>query len=66
MNPDALFTTWDVPWGVTAVLIVTAVIYVRGWLQIRRTRAELFPPWRMFAFLGGILSIFVIQQPARE
>ncbi len=59
MNLDALFTQWDVPWGVTAALALTAAIYVRGWLQIRRTRPELFPRWRLWAFLGGILAIFV-------
>ena len=59
MNTDALITTWDVPWIVTAALILTAVIYVRGWLQIRRTRPELFPRWRLMAFLGGILAVFV-------
>ena len=59
MNLDALFTTWDVPWGVTAALVVTAAIYVRGWNQIRRTRPELFPLWRLVAFLGGVLAVFV-------
>lgn len=59
MNLDALLTTWDIPWFVTAALAVTAVIYVRGWLQIRHTRPELFPPWRLFAFLSGILAIFI-------
>lgn len=59
MNQDALFTQWDVPWAVTAALAVTAAIYVRGWLQIRHTRAELFPRWRLLAFLGGIVAIFV-------
>jgi len=59
MNLDALFTTWDIPWFVTSALAVTAAIYVRGWLQIRHTRRELFPPWRMIAFLVGILAIFI-------
>ncbi len=59
MNFDPLVTQWDVPWAVTAALAVTAAIYVRGWLQIRRTRAWLFPLWRLIAFLGGMLAIFV-------
>jgi putative membrane protein len=59
MNLEALFTRWDVPWGVSAALAITAAIYVRGWLHIRRTRPELFPPWRLAAFLGGVLAIFV-------
>ncbi|MGA8109206.1 MAG: cytochrome c oxidase assembly protein [Acidobacteriaceae bacterium] len=59
MNLDALFTTWDIPWAVTSALLVTALVYVRGWRGIRRTRPELFPAWRLMAFLGGILALFV-------
>jgi putative membrane protein len=59
MNLDPLFTTWDVPWVVTAALAVTAAIYVRGWMRIRRTRPWLFPAWRLWTFLGGLLAIFV-------
>lgn len=59
MTVDALFTTWDIPWFVTVALAVTAAIYVHGWLQVRSTRPELFPPWRLISFLGGILAIFV-------
>jgi putative membrane protein len=59
MSFDALFTTWDIPWAVTSALIVVAVVYVRGWRRIRRTRPAVFQPWRLFAFLGGILALFV-------
>jgi putative membrane protein len=59
MSAETLFTKWDVPWGVTAALVATAIIYVRGWLQIRRTRPDVFPAWRMVAFLGGVVAIFV-------
>jgi cytochrome c oxidase assembly factor CtaG len=59
MSAEALFTAWDIPWGVTVALAMTAVLYVRGWARIRRTRPELFPVWRMVAFLGGALAIFV-------
>ena len=58
MSAEALFTTWDIPWGVTAALVVTAIVYVRGWSQIRRTRPELFPAWRLIAFLGGLWRNF--------
>ena len=59
MNLEPLFTTWDIPWAVTAALAVTAAVYVRGWLRIRRTRPEQFPAWRLATFLGGILALFV-------
>ena len=59
MNAEALFSTWDIPWAVTTTLAVTALIYVLGWLRIRRTRPGLFPLCRLFAFLAGILALFV-------
>lgn len=54
-----LFTRWDIPWGVTCALALTGVIYTRGWLQIRRTRPDRFPRWRLKCFLGGLLALFI-------
>ena len=59
MSADALFTTWDIPWGVTTALIVTAAIYARGWARIRKTRPEIFGTWRLACFLGGLLAVFI-------
>lgn len=59
MNADALVTRWDIPWAVTTALAITALVYFRGWRQIRRTRPELFPVGRLAAFLGGMLALFV-------
>lgn len=59
MNADALVTRWEIPWAVTTALAITALVYSRGWLRIRRTRPELFSTWRLAAFLGGILALFV-------
>jgi putative membrane protein len=59
MSPDVLITQWDIPWAVTAALVVTALIYVRGWSRIRRTRSAQFPAWRLVAFLGGVFALFV-------
>jgi putative membrane protein len=54
-----LFTRWDVPWLVTVAMALTAVIYVRGWRQIRRTRPAFFPVWRLASFMTGITALFV-------
>jgi putative membrane protein len=59
MTPDDLVTRWDIPWAVTCALIVTALLYIRGWNRIRRTRPAQFPRWRLLAFLGGIFALFV-------
>ena len=54
-----LFTDWDVPWIVTCELAAVALIYVRGWMRIRRTRPVQFPAWRLVTFLGGIAALFI-------
>jgi putative membrane protein len=54
-----LFTQWSVPWAVTVALALTAIVYIRGWLRIRRTRPAQFPAWRLNCFLGGIAALFV-------
>ncbi|MGO9325826.1 MAG: cytochrome c oxidase assembly protein [Terracidiphilus sp.] len=54
-----LFTRWDIPWFVTIALAITALIYTRGWLLIRRTRPAQFPALRLAAFVGGIVALFV-------
>lgn len=54
-----LFTQWDIPPIVTSALALSALIYARGWMRIRRTRPAQFPAWRLVTFLGGILALFV-------
>jgi len=54
-----LFTRWDIPWIVTSTLALCAIIYVRGWARIRRTRPAQFGVGRLAAFLGGIVALFV-------
>jgi putative membrane protein len=55
----SLFTDWDIPLWVTCALVAASLIYVRGWLALRRTRPETLPVWRLLSFLAGILTIFV-------
>jgi len=54
-----LFTRWDIPWIVTTALALSAMIYVRGWARIRRTRRGQFGVGRLTAFLCGTLALFV-------
>ena len=54
-----IFSEWSLPVGLTATLLLCAVIYVRGWLAIRKTRREQFPWWRAGAFLLGLATIWV-------
>lgn len=54
-----LFTLWSIPWAVTAALLITAILYTRGWLRIRRTRPAQFPVWRLSCFLGGVAALLI-------
>src|SRR5258708_38133360 len=54
-----IFSEWSPPIGLTAVLLLCAVVYVRGWLAIRKTRPAEFPWWRPGAFLFGLVMIWV-------
>jgi putative membrane protein len=54
-----LFTRWDVPWLVTSELVLAALLYICGFVRIRRTRPAQFPGWRLGCFLGGVAALFV-------
>jgi cytochrome c oxidase assembly factor CtaG len=66
MPPEyqAIFNEWSPPLFVTSSLILTAIIYTRGWFAIRKTRPAQFPSWRLGVFLLGLAIIwFSIASP---
>lgn len=61
MPPEyrAIFEAWSPPVFLSAMLALSAVIYTRGWLAIRKTRPLLFPAWRLASFLLGLAVIWL-------
>jgi len=57
--PRAIFAEWSPPVLLTATLLLCGVVYMKGWIAIRRTRATQFPPWRLGAFLSGLAIIWL-------
>jgi putative membrane protein len=55
---DAL-QSWSLPIGVNVAIVVSLLIYVRGWLRIRRTGADAFPISRLVAFASGMLALWL-------
>jgi cytochrome c oxidase assembly factor CtaG/ferredoxin len=55
----AAFASWMIPPWATFLLVVTGLIYWRGWREIRRTRPEQFPFWRLFCMLGALLTLWI-------
>jgi cytochrome c oxidase assembly factor CtaG len=65
MPPDsspalqAIFEDWSPPIFLTTMVVLTAIVYIRGWLAIHKTRPEQFPPLRLVSFLLGLTTIWL-------
>ncbi len=55
----AIFAEWSPPLSLTTAVILSAVVYLRGWLHIRRTRPAQFPALRLAAFLSGLAVLWI-------
>ena len=44
---------------ISASLVATALVYLRGWLSLRNAFPKLIPGWRFAAFMSGLLSVWV-------
>jgi len=56
---QAAWSSWAFPFWATSGLLAAALLYLRGWRRIRRSRPQLFPPWRAWCFLGGLLALWI-------
>ena len=62
MNPelsDAIAASWSIPLWATLSLLLTAIIYWRGWRVARLTRPAELPPWRAACFFAGLATIWL-------
>jgi putative membrane protein len=41
-----------------AMVTATALVYLRGWLSLRKAFPTLIPGWRLAAFMSGLLSVW--------
>jgi cytochrome c oxidase assembly factor CtaG len=51
--------SWSFPWVPVCALILTAAIYLRGWLRVSRLAPARLNHWRLFAFFGGLFCLFL-------
>src|SRR5262249_51144968 len=60
MPPHAHFEPdlWQSPVLPTLALLLTALLYLRGWIQLRSTPATAIPVWRASSFLLGLLLVW--------
>lgn len=55
----AIFAEWSPPVFLTTALLISAIVYTRGWFLIRQTRPLLFPIWRLASFNLGLAIIWL-------
>lgn len=54
-----IFADWSLPVWLTFSLAVTALIYLRGWVALRRSRSGSFGVFRLASFLTGLTILWV-------
>ncbi len=55
----AIFADYSPPVGITLAILLTAAIYLRGWLALRRTRPAQFTDVRLASFLSGLALLWI-------
>ena len=55
----AIFTEWQLPVWLTGSCLLTAALYARGWVLIRRTRREQFPVRTIGCFFSGLALLWL-------
>jgi cytochrome c oxidase assembly factor CtaG len=56
---QAALRSWSIPPAATFALLLTALVYLRGWINLRRAGSTDLPPWRAVTFLVGLFSVWV-------
>lgn len=54
---EAAFASWRIEPGVLAGLVISAIIYTRGWIRLQSQAPRRFPTWRLMSFLGGLATL---------
>src|SRR5277367_973000 len=56
---QAIFADWSLPLWLTLAIALTAAIYLRGWIAIRRTRPTQFTGMHLASFLSGLAILWL-------
>ena len=61
---QSILNDWSLPLPLTISIAAFALVYLVGWLRIRRTRPQQFPLWRMYSFEASMFVLwFAIGSP---
>ena len=55
----AALASWSIPFWATLGVLLTAILYIRGWRGLAYLRSTLLPDWRLACFLAGLASLWL-------
>ncbi len=55
----AVLTSWRIDVVPTTMLVLSGIIYFRGWRRLRPLHDTLLPPWRLACFTAGLTSLWL-------
>src|SRR5260370_21087669 len=50
----------SLPRVTSSVLVITALLYLRGWLRLRSGSPDVIPTWRLAVFMSGLVSVSTV------
>jgi putative membrane protein len=56
---QSVWDEWSLPVWLTLAVLLTAAIYLRGWLALRKTRPAQFNLNRLLSFLAGLACLWI-------
>src|ERR1700730_12592966 len=56
---NAVFSSWAIPIGPTFALLVSFILYLRGWSALLFRVPHRVPLWRLLSFASGLGTIFL-------
>jgi cytochrome c oxidase assembly factor CtaG len=51
--------SWRLDWGILIPLLVTALLYDRGWRILHREQPQRYPAYRRWCFFGGLAALVI-------
>jgi putative membrane protein len=57
-DPHAQMQSWLVPLAVTSALVAMALVYLCGWICLRKAFPTLIAGWRLAAFVSGLVLVW--------
>ena len=63
---QAFWISWQFDFWLSLMLVLSGLIYMRGWLRLRGRGVAYFGPWHLVSMLGGLFAVYIALQSPLE